>query len=58
MSRTRKGNKSPGYDYWSKRPGSRKASSPGKFAKKLNHRLERLEGKKQVKKGKEDEYRD
>jgi len=56
MSRTtRKGSKGPGHEYWSKRPGTKKAQSPGKFAKKLNVRLERLEGKKTIKKELEDE---
>lgn len=49
MSKTKKDKKRPGYEYWSKRPGTKKASSPGKYAKKLNHRLERIEGKKQIK---------
>jgi hypothetical protein len=47
MSRTKKGSKGPGYEYWSKRPG--KLSTPGKDAKKRTHRLERLDGKKQIK---------
>lgn len=48
MSRSKrnKGAKSPGYEYWSKRPGTKKAGGPGKFAKKLNTRLERIEDKK------------
>lgn len=51
MSRTRKGKKAPGYEYWSKRPGSNKSGSgPGRIAKTRTHRLERLEGKKQIRK--------
>lgn len=46
MSRSKKGSKGPGYDYWSKRPGSKKFTSPGKFGKKVNKRLERIEDKK------------
>lgn len=40
MSRTRKGGKGPGFEYWSKRPGP-PMMSPGKSAKKLTHRAER-----------------
>ncbi len=51
MSRTKKGTRSPGSEFWSKRPGSNKCGSgPGKTAKKETHRLERLEGKKQIRK--------
>lgn len=56
MSRThRKGGKGPGHDYWSKRPGTKKSDDPGKFSKKLNVRLERIENKKVVKKESEDD---
>ena len=49
MSRTfRKGGKGPGEEYWSKRPGNKKTREPGKFAKKINNSLERLEGKKEA----------
>ena len=51
MSRTKKGKKQPGYDYWSKRPGTHKGGmDPGKSSKKLNSRLERIEGKEEIKK--------
>jgi len=48
MSKTIKGNKPIGYEYWGKRPGTkgRGSSPPGKEAKKRTHRLERLESKK------------
>lgn len=49
MSRSRKGKKGPGYEYWSRRPGSKKMLAPGKDAKKLNTRLERIQGKKEAK---------
>lgn len=49
MSRTRKGTKPPGYEYWSKRPFS--ISGPGAFAKRRTHRGERAEGKKQAQEG-------
>lgn len=44
MSRSKKGSKGPGYEYWSKRPGS--MAVPGEFSKNRTHRLERLEAKK------------
>lgn len=48
MSRSRKGDKGCGFEYWSKRPGTKKTGgSPGKFSKKYTHRLERIEGKKE-----------
>jgi hypothetical protein len=56
MSRTRKGSKGPGYEYWGKRPGTLKGwcYSPGKKAKKLTHRAERREGKKIVEDSKDE----
>lgn len=48
MSRTKKGSKPPGYDFWSRRPKS------SKNCKDLTHRAERKQGKDQVKKGKQD----
>lgn len=44
MSRSKKGSKGPGHEYWSKRPGS--MAVPGEFSKNRTHRLERLEAKK------------
>lgn len=43
MSRSKKKGKSPGYEYWSKRPMS--GSTPGRWAKTKTHRLERKQGK-------------
>lgn len=43
MARTNKGTKPPGYDFWSKRPKSSKND------KKLTHKAERQEDKKQAK---------
>lgn len=55
MSRTKKGKKGPGYEYWSRRPGTRKGGmDPGKYSKKLNARLERIEGKEEIEKQIED----
>lgn len=51
MSRTKKGSKGPGYEYWSKRPGKGVYGGTGgsKFGKRLTHKAERTEGKKQAK---------
>lgn len=49
MSRTKKGAKGPGYDYWSKRAGNHPCVGHGKDVKKHTHRLERIEGVKQTK---------
>lgn len=46
MSRTIKGSKGPGYDYWGRRPG--KSTIPGSFAKRLTHRAERRCGIKLI----------
>lgn len=45
MSRTKKGKKGPGHEYWSKRPGNKGGGIPGKEIKKRTHKLERLEEK-------------
>lgn len=56
MSRSVKSKKAPGHEYWGKRPLSRKhGATPGKFTKKLTHRLERIEGKDKIKKEQDDE---
>lgn len=44
MSRTKKGSKGGGYEYWSKRPGP--AYPPGKWAKTVAHKIERQQNKK------------
>lgn len=55
MSRTKKGKKGPSYDYWSKRPGNNsKDNRPRPGVKQHTHRLERLEGKKEVEKQQKD----
>jgi hypothetical protein len=46
MSRSRKGSKGPGYDYWTKRPGNNGAQGFGPDVKRHTHRLERIENKK------------
>lgn len=55
MSRTKKGAKGPGYEYWGKRPIARNHGAvPGRKTKTMTHRLERLEGKKEIKKQKDE----
>jgi len=41
MSRTIKGHKGPGYDFWSRRPPNTGCQGYGPFAKKVTHRKER-----------------
>lgn len=41
MSRTKRGGKPCGQEYWSKRPGTRGACTPGAESKQYNNRLER-----------------
>lgn len=46
MSRTQRGSKPVGYEYWSKRPGNKCGNllGAGKSTKKLTHSRERLRG--------------
>jgi hypothetical protein len=53
MSRTRKGKKSCGYDYWSRRP-TKNSTSPGRSSKKITHRLERLQAKRACREGRDE----
>lgn len=46
MSRTNKGSKGCGYEYWGRRPG--KSTVPGKDTKRFTHRIERQEGKQEA----------
>jgi len=41
MSRSKHHSKSPGYEYWSRRPLNRGGSQPGKPTKRITHRIER-----------------
>lgn len=52
MSRSKKGKKAPGYEYWSKRPNS--ISPPGKTSKNITHRKERAATKRIEHKAKKD----
>jgi len=45
MSRTRKGGKGPGFEYWTARPGNRAGGTPGRTTKTQTHRTERQQGK-------------
>jgi hypothetical protein len=54
MSRSAKGSKGPGFEYWGKRPGN--GLSPGKATKKITHRLERLKAKEALKKTGDDPH--
>jgi copper oxidase (laccase) domain-containing protein len=59
MSKTKKGAKGPGYEYWSKRPCA--GDSPGRKTKKITHKKERLANKltqDQVLDGKEQRHED
>jgi hypothetical protein len=47
MSRTRKGAKGPGHEYWSRRP-AKGCVNPGKKNKTITHRLERAAAKRQL----------
>ncbi len=47
MSRTKKGAKGSGYEYWSRRP-AKGCVDPGKENKTITHRLERAAAKRLV----------
>jgi len=49
MSRTKKGAKGPGYEYWSRRP-TKGCVDSGKENKAVTHRLERAAAKRQLNK--------
>lgn len=46
MSRTIRGSKPRGYDYWSARPFNKAGGCVGKFTKKRTVKAERQQGKK------------
>ena len=46
LSRTKKGQKGPGHEYWSRRPGNKAGGAPGKFTKKRTAKAERKIDKK------------
>lgn len=47
MSRTRKGTKPPGFEYWSRRPNS--GCVPGRKDKQMTHQIERARAKLECK---------
>ena len=49
MSRTKKGKKDPSYEYWSARPFNKHGGHVGSFTKKMTHKAERAEGRKEAK---------
>lgn len=50
MSRTKKGSKGPGYEYWSRRPAKMKYPDPGRETKRITHRQERAVCKRDLQK--------
>lgn len=48
MSRTKKGSKGPGYDYWSKRCFGNKNIGYGKVAKEITKQKENTRKKKEI----------
>lgn len=48
MSRTHKGSKPVGYDFWSARPFNRGGGGSGAYAKKRTHKAERTLGKRET----------
>lgn len=51
MSRSKRGGKSAGYEFWSRRPGS---GGCGRIGKIITHRRERIQKKDIIRKEKED----
>jgi hypothetical protein len=50
MSRTKKGKKAPGYEYWSRHPISNACgATPNAFTKKRTHKIERQQAKQETK---------
>lgn len=46
MSRSKKGQKPPGFEYWTARPGNKCGGYPlGKFKKRQTHKAERQQNK-------------
>jgi hypothetical protein len=51
MSRTRKGRRDPGTEYWTARPGNKHGAKPGPASKKRTHRTERQQGRTSARRG-------
>lgn len=45
MSKTKKGSKGIGYEYWSARPGNSHGATPGKVSKTITKKKERAKAK-------------
>lgn len=48
MSRTKKGGKPQGYEFWSARPGNKHGGGRGAYSKTKTHRVERQQGKEEI----------
>jgi len=48
MSRTKKGTKGAGYEYWGRRPCKFLFCPPGRETKRHTHRMERAEGRREA----------
>ena len=51
MSRTIKGSKAPGFEYWSRRPHNKFGGAVGPYGKKRTHKTERREAKSALRDG-------
>ena len=51
MSKTRKGSRSPGAEYWSARPHNKNGAIPSKRHKKRTHKTERKAAKQDLSNG-------
>lgn len=54
MSRTKRGSKPPGYEYWSRRPGNKHGGVAGKIGKVITKKRERAAEKSEIYKSKQD----
>jgi hypothetical protein len=54
MSRTKKGGRPVGYEYWSKRLPKFKTALPGRITKDITHSIERAEERRTIRKELED----
>jgi len=50
MSKTIRGEKGAGYEYWSNRPGNKYGGRVGSTSKRITHKLERAEKKRLIQK--------
>lgn len=48
MSRSQRGEKPAGYEYWGKRPKNNSGQAPGPKTKKRTHKAERRQAKKEL----------